>query len=270
VSPTPPRLAPPAPAASPYANDDPSPLPDAAGELHEADACVLAIPPPAIAGLLDAELRVDPFFERVARIRTKRTIACQLYFDRDVSADGPEEMVVGTPDPFSAVLDRRRLWTQPDGDPLSHGSVLVFVGEEDSMHGASDAALVAEAERLACAIYPGARGAVVTRRFFHRSAGDPYFHTPRGSDALRPTVATPLPDLLLAGDFTANGFDVVGMEGAVVSGFLAANLLLRRWGHPPRPILPMSPPGGFVEALRGALATMGLFRAFTGYAESPC
>jgi hypothetical protein len=32
----------------------------------------------------------------------------------------------------------------------------------------------------------------------------------------------------------------------------------------------MSPPGGFVEAVRGALEATGLFRAFTGYAESPC
>src|SRR5262249_6770404 len=126
VAPTPPR----SPGASPYAGDRER-AGDDVSAVRQADAYVLALPPPAIAGILDPTLRGDHFFAGIARISTKRTTACQLYFDRAVSANGPHGMVVGTPDPYSAVLDRKRLWSAPDGP----GSVLVFVGEDDSMPG---------------------------------------------------------------------------------------------------------------------------------------
>jgi uncharacterized protein with NAD-binding domain and iron-sulfur cluster len=43
--------------------------------------------------------------------------------------------------------------------------------------------------------------------------------------------ASPIPNLLLAGDWTATGWPAT-MEGAVRSGYLAAEALLARVGHP--------------------------------------
>ena len=51
-----------------------------------------------------------------------------------------------------------------------------------------------------------------------------------GSDALRPPQQTPLPNLQLAGDYTQTGWPAT-MEGAVRSGFLAAENVLRRRGQ---------------------------------------
>jgi uncharacterized protein with NAD-binding domain and iron-sulfur cluster len=50
-----------------------------------------------------------------------------------------------------------------------------------------------------------------------------------GVDRWRPAQAAPLDNLFLAGDWTATGWPAT-MEGAVRSGYLAAEALLRRVG----------------------------------------
>ena len=52
-----------------------------------------------------------------------------------------------------------------------------------------------------------------------------------GVDRWRPSQETPIRNLFLAGDWTATGWPAT-MEGAVRSGYLAAEALLRRLGHP--------------------------------------
>jgi uncharacterized protein with NAD-binding domain and iron-sulfur cluster len=52
-----------------------------------------------------------------------------------------------------------------------------------------------------------------------------------GVDRWRPAQASPLPNLLLAGDWTATGWPAT-MEGAVRSGYLAAEALLQRRSTP--------------------------------------
>jgi uncharacterized protein with NAD-binding domain and iron-sulfur cluster len=52
-----------------------------------------------------------------------------------------------------------------------------------------------------------------------------------GVDRWRPRQGSPLKNLLLAGDWTATGWPAT-MEGAVRSGYLAAEALLQRQGTP--------------------------------------
>jgi uncharacterized protein with NAD-binding domain and iron-sulfur cluster len=51
-----------------------------------------------------------------------------------------------------------------------------------------------------------------------------------GVDRWRPPQASPLRNLLIAGDWTATGWPAT-MEGAVRSGYLAAEALLERCGN---------------------------------------
>ncbi|BFO17769.1 hypothetical protein SHKM778_41570 [Streptomyces sp. KM77-8] len=53
---------------------------------------------------------------------------------------------------------------------------------------------------------------------------------PRRGYAGRPTVRTPDPALMVAGDLVRTGLPVALMERAATTGFLAANALLERWG----------------------------------------
>jgi uncharacterized protein with NAD-binding domain and iron-sulfur cluster len=58
-----------------------------------------------------------------------------------------------------------------------------------------------------------------------------------GVDRWRPAQGSPLPNLLVAGDWTATGWPAT-MEGAVRSGYLAAEALLQRRGTPARLLQP--------------------------------
>ena len=58
-----------------------------------------------------------------------------------------------------------------------------------------------------------------------------------GSDALRPAQQTSIDGLLVAGDWTKTGWPAT-MEGAVRSGYLAAEAILRRVGQPQRVVVP--------------------------------
>src|SRR5262249_3404256 len=58
-----------------------------------------------------------------------------------------------------------------------------------------------------------------------------------GVDRWRPAQATPIANLFLAGDWTATGWPAT-MEGAVRSGYLAAQALLARRGERVRLVRP--------------------------------
>lgn len=68
-----------------------------------------------------------------------------------------------------------------------------------------------------------------------------------GIDAHRPTPVTDWPRVFLAGDWTATGWPAT-MEGAVRSGYLAAEALAREAGvKDSRFISPDLPPTGFMR-----------------------
>ena len=58
-----------------------------------------------------------------------------------------------------------------------------------------------------------------------------------GLEAKRPATETPFPNLFLAGDWTRSGWPAT-MEGAVRSGYLAAEAVTRAFGQPKRFLLP--------------------------------
>jgi uncharacterized protein with NAD-binding domain and iron-sulfur cluster len=71
-----------------------------------------------------------------------------------------------------------------------------------------------------------------------------------GVDRWRPAQASPLRNLLVAGDWTATGWPAT-MESAVRSGYLAAEAVLRARGTPRTFLQPDLPPDGFVAMWLG-------------------
>jgi zeta-carotene desaturase len=69
-----------------------------------------------------------------------------------------------------------------------------------------------------------------------------------GSDRWRPPQKTPLPNLYLAGDWTQTGWPAT-MEGAVRSGYLAAEAILTEAGAPRKLVRPDLPPQGLAKWL---------------------
>jgi carotenoid phi-ring synthase / carotenoid chi-ring synthase len=72
----------------------------------------------------------------------------------------------------------------------------------------------------------------------------------------RPTVTTPDPNVVLAGDLTRVDLPVALMERAATSGFLAADALLGQWGLRGHPLWTV-PTRGRLAPLRAAAARFG-------------
>jgi zeta-carotene desaturase len=71
-----------------------------------------------------------------------------------------------------------------------------------------------------------------------------------GVDRWRPGQATAIPGLFLAGDWTQTGWPAT-MEGAVRSGYLAAEALVRASGNPQTFLQPDLAPEGFIQMWLG-------------------
>jgi len=80
--------------------------------------------------------------------------------------------------------------------------------------------LAAAAEAALRRFFPAMASARVLRALVLREPQATFAATPE-AEALRPDSSTPLPGLLLAGDWTATGLPAT-IEGAVVSGLAAA------------------------------------------------
>ena len=77
--------------------------------------------------------------------------------------------------------------------------------------------------------FPASREANLVKATVIKEVNATYSPRP-GIDAYRPGPVTPWPRVFLAGDWTATGWPAT-MEGAVRSGYLAAEALARGTGH---------------------------------------
>jgi uncharacterized protein with NAD-binding domain and iron-sulfur cluster len=93
--------------------------------------------------------------------------------------------------------------------------------------------------------FPAAREANLVKSAVIKEVNATYSPRP-GIDAHRPTAITPWPRVFLAGDWTATGWPAT-MEGAVRSGYLAAEALVRAAGKNARFISPDLPPTGLMH-----------------------
>ena len=91
---------------------------------------------------------------------------------------------------------------------------------------------------------PGARNAKLVKATVIKEASATFSPQP-GVDRWRPRQETHIAGMYLAGDWTHTGWPAT-MEGAVRSGYLAAEAVLRQAGTPKTILRPDLPPDGFV------------------------
>ncbi|HET7259819.1 MAG TPA: FAD-dependent oxidoreductase, partial [Candidatus Acidoferrum sp.] len=96
---------------------------------------------------------------------------------------------------------------------------------------------------------PKARDAQLLKATVIKEAAATFSPEP-GVDRWRPAQATQIPGLFLAGDWTQTGWPAT-MEGAVRSGYLAAETLLRSNGTPRNFLQPDLAPDGFMQMWLG-------------------
>jgi uncharacterized protein with NAD-binding domain and iron-sulfur cluster len=97
-------------------------------------------------------------------------------------------------------------------------------------------------------VFPEAKGAQLVRAKLI-TEGQAVFSVRPGLDARRPRQQTAIPNLLLAGDWTRTGWPAT-MEGAVRSGYLAAEGVLERLGRAERVVVGELPRGWLARVFR--------------------
>ncbi len=184
----------------------------AGGQRHAADYYICALPFERLPALgLDA-----PAFEH------SPIVGIHLWFDRPV-----------TNLPHATLLDRTVQWMFNKSEGRY---VQLVVSAARDLVGRSRPDIVALAVAELCEFFPPARAARLERAHVIKELRATFSAAP-GTEALRPQSETDRPDLFLAGDWTRSGWPAT-MEGAVRSGYLAAEQVARASGRPARFLLP--------------------------------
>ncbi|MER6089033.1 FAD-dependent oxidoreductase [Streptomyces bluensis] len=199
-------------------------------ERHH-DGVVLALDSAGLRSLVgrSRQLGDAPWRERIGRLHTAPPfLVSRLWLDRPVAADRPGFLGTsgfGTLDNISVLEryeDEAARWSARTG-----GSVVelhAYAVPPGAARDVEQKHLLGQLHR----VYPetGTAAVLDARHEWHDDC--PLFPVDGYGD--RPTVRTPHPRLVVAGDLVRTGLPVALMERAATSGFLAANFLLEQWG----------------------------------------
>ena len=220
-----------------------------------ADVYISAVPHDLLLELLPQELvAANPVFSALKGLRSSPITGVHLWLDRVV-----------TDEPYLALLDRTTQWIfnktclwGENPDHTAQQNVLMAVGlyESGLPPEAAQPLPLQYLQLVISASYdlveksrqeivdlcwrevqdalPAARDARLVKSTVVKEVAATFSPAP-GCDRLRPGPRSPFPNLYFAGDWTATGWPAT-MEGAVRSGYLAAQAVLSSDGRP-RPLL---------------------------------
>ncbi|WP_024874275.1 FAD-dependent oxidoreductase [Saccharomonospora piscinae] len=231
-----------------------------AERVTRADAVVLATDLPSLRSLVAASPGLGPpwWRDRIAAAPTAPPFCVlRAWLDRPVAPERPAFLATGGRAPLDnvSVLDRydtdAAAWSRRSGGSVVElHAYAVDGGDQDPVRRRTRAELW---QRLR-EVYPETREARAVAEEVVWRADCPLF--PPGGFAHRPTVATPVPNLALAGDGIRVDLPVALMERAATTGLAAANHLLAGWGVAGHDLLTV-PTRGRSAVLRALAACLG-------------
>jgi squalene-associated FAD-dependent desaturase len=215
------------------------------GEHVPADFVVLAVPFGRVADLLPAEvagrLPAPP-------IAPSPITGIHLWFDRPVC-----------PYPHASLLGRTVQWvfdhSAITGKPGGPQHLQIVISASDALAGLRNEEVRDVALRDLAAVWPAAASAARLEHWRVVTEHAATFAPVPGIERLRPAQRTAVDGLYLAGDWTATGWPST-MEGAVRSGYLAAEAILETLGTPTRLLRPDLPRGPLARLLLGPATRM--------------
>ncbi|HEY4308976.1 MAG TPA: hydroxysqualene dehydroxylase HpnE [Pirellulales bacterium] len=211
---------------------------------QEYDAVIVAVPWQRVSSLLAPRLAALPEVAGLQQIDAAPIAGVHLWFDRQITTLEHAAMV----DMLSQWLFRRT-----DLDAGQQGGEFyyqVVISASRHIAGRDRAEVVAEICNELRDVFPAARDAKLLR---WKMVADPLavFSVRPGIEELRPTQKTSIAGLYLAGDWTKTGWPST-MEGAVRSGYLAAESVLQRFNASVELLTPDLPRGALARMLRRA------------------
>ncbi len=192
------------------------------------DYLILALPFDALDSLLPDSTESAPIREKISKFENSPITGIHLWFDRQI-----------TDLDHAVLLDRTIQWMfhksrlQPirmQGENGNAGSYIeLVVSSSKTLIDKTRSEIVELALNEIREFFPAAREANLVKSTVIKEVNATYSPRP-GIDAFRPTPLTAWPRVFLAGDWTATGWPAT-MEGAVRSGYLAAEALTRTAGE---------------------------------------
>jgi len=207
------------------------------GREETADAFILALPHVVLSELLpDGVKQADPTLHNLHKIIDAPITGVHFWFDRQVMTE-----------PFITLLDTTTQWifnkTALYAAAPGKGQYLQLVisASYDLLPKPRQEIIDLCLEEIHHAL-PVSREAVLTKATVIKEPAATFSPQP-GVDRWRPIQQTSIGGLFLAGDWTATGWPAT-MEGAVRSGYLAAEAVLRLSGTPKQFLQPDLKPDG--------------------------
>jgi zeta-carotene desaturase len=200
------------------------------GKEEAADSFILALPHDRIADLLPPEIRIaNPALGHLEKFKVSPITGVHLWFDREITHES-----------FITLLDTQTQWIfnktalyrpEPSSADNAAGKKssgqylqLVISASYDLLRKSREEIIDLCLKEVRQAL-PHAREAQLVKATVIKEAAATFSPEP-GVDRWRPAQETKTPGLFLAGDWTATGWPAT-MEGAVRSGYLAAEAVLR-------------------------------------------
>lgn len=221
--------------------------------LFKPDYVVVAVPPKALANLVQPLHDYIPGLAGVRKLQSGVTAALDLHFNRKIDVDLPGHHVLAIGSRLGLTfIDNSKCWPLDDQNirPSPDTSEPRFVGQPPErctclsvaatdfyqLEGMSkDAATRAIIEDLKQFLPFDDRDVDYRRTYLQMNDNEPLFVNEVGSEPWRPTSVTEVSNLFLAGDFCDNPVNAVSVEGAVMSGLLAARAVQARAREDGRP-----------------------------------
>lgn len=193
------------------------------GERFEADAYVVAVPAWSFGRLIPEPLRADPFFAGIASLPVAPAISVQVWFDRAVVSTADFTLIARSP--VAVYQDQ-----STNAYPYAGGSrISTILSPADGYLSWTDADLVGLTLGALAKVQPEVREARVVKSVVLKHEKHLIRPLP-GAMSARPTQATPVPNLFLAGDWTQQDY-FGSQEGAVRGGRICAEAVIRASGE---------------------------------------
>jgi squalene-associated FAD-dependent desaturase len=214
------------------------------GRQESADAYVFAVPHQALAGLLPAALKQQvPALSHLENLAVSPITGVHFWFDRTVMTE-PFVTLLDTTTQW--IFNKTALYAGRNGTARQKGQYLQLVISasydllQKPRQEIIDLCLTEVHQALPAALEANLLKATVIKEAAATFSPQP------GVNRWRPIQQTSVNSMFLAGDWTDTGWPAT-MEGAVRSGYLAAEAVLKAAGAPKRILQPDLPPDGLVR-----------------------
>jgi squalene-associated FAD-dependent desaturase len=215
-----------------------------------ADAFIFAVPHTALSELLPESVKQsDPSLANLDKINVSPITGVHFWFDRQVMKE-PFVTLLDTTTQW--IFNKSALYADSNGAGKSAAGEqylqLVISASYDMLQKSRQEIIDLCLQEVRHAL-PAAREAQLLKATVIKEAAATFSPEP-GVDRFRPNQESSVRKLFLAGDWTATGWPAT-MEGAVRSGYLAAEAVLRAHGTPRTFLQPDLAPDGFVAMWLG-------------------